>query len=31
MRKTLTWDRGSEMAAHKQLASDTGIAAARRT
>jgi IS30 family transposase len=25
MRKTLTWDRGSEMAAHKQLASDTGM------
>ena len=25
MRKTLTWDRGSEMAAHKQLATDTGM------
>ena len=25
MRKTLTWDRGSEMAAHKQLASATGL------
>ena len=25
MRKTLTWDRGSEMAAHKQLAAATGM------
>ena len=25
MRKTLTWDRGSEMAAHKQLATATGL------
>jgi len=25
MRKTLTWDRGCEMAAHKQLATDTGM------